>query len=79
MPTQFCSALFFYRHDPPEQFQRTRENCLAAARAVEAKHVKYQAYCVGDDRAVLNASGRVIDEREYYEDLDRRYEARKGK
>lgn len=65
-----CGAPFFDAHNrSPTKFQRTRENCLKAARRVEAKFPDYDLYCVGSDGTVLNASGEVMDKAAYYEAL----------
>ena len=75
-----CSAPFFYADHKPNEFQRTRENCLNAARAVEAKDPTYRAYCVSSNGAPpLNSAGVGLSEREHYEALERWYAAQERK
>lgn len=66
-----CPGPFFRDGDKPQHFTRPREKCLATARAVEDKFPKHKVYCVGSDGASLDAAGRVINEQEFFDGLER--------
>lgn len=74
-----CSAPLYPDAYPASVFQRTREDCLRAARKMEDENPKQKVYCVGDDGVSLDAAGHVWNKRAFFEEAARWYEAENRK